>query len=251
VRVNIMDSFSVSVIIPNYNNEEYLRQCIDSVISQTYRVSEIIIYDDCSTDTSRDILKEYENSNELVTVLYGEKNVGVSAARDRAIKAASSEYICMLDADDFFFDPYKIESEMNTIKKYYRKTGRKGIAFSQTIDVDLSGKPLSRVKHKKLAGGEAYRIATRAYNRYMPRDYCFPKELYEICGGYEIGLPLYEDWDLNLKFLKLTKFLYSSIRNIMSKPIINCFFSSLFYIVRSVKIRFTNCEFYNIIIFFR
>jgi glycosyltransferase involved in cell wall biosynthesis len=204
-----MAGFDVSVIIPNYNNERFLKQCINSVLSQTYPISQIIVYDDCSTDSSREILREYENSFPLVTVLYGEKNVGVSIARDLAIKAADSDYICILDADDYFYDSYKIENEMNTVKEYYRITGRKCIAFSQTIDVDLNGNPLIYPKHRRLGGMEAFKIITRAYNRYMPRDYCMPKEYYERSGGYQAGLSLYEDWDLNIRLLQISRFLYS------------------------------------------
>ena len=50
---------TVSIIIPNYNNEKYLNRCIDSVLAQTYPIKEIIIYDDCSTEGSREILEKY------------------------------------------------------------------------------------------------------------------------------------------------------------------------------------------------
>ena len=113
----LMGRFSVSVIVPNYNNEKYIQQCLDSVLAQTYPIKEIIVYDDCSTDGSRAILKEYANNHSNIRVILGEKNVGVSAARDMAIKATTSDYVCMLDADDFFFSTNKISAEMDTIEK--------------------------------------------------------------------------------------------------------------------------------------
>lgn len=204
-----MTMFTVSVIVPNYNNEKYLRQCLDSILIQTYPIDEIIVYDDCSTDTSRDILKEYADHYAKIKVLFGEKNVGVSKARDYAILSTQSDYICMLDADDFFYDEYKIENEMQIIIHEYEKTGNKVISFSQTVDVDETGTPISEVTHVELSGNERFRIVTRAYSKYMPRDYCFPRELYNACGGYTVGLSLYEDWDLNIKLLQYTRFVYS------------------------------------------
>lgn len=205
-----MGRFSVSVIVPNYNNEKYIQQCLDSVLAQTYPIKEIIVYDDCSTDGSRAILKEYANNHSNIQVILGEKNVGVSVARDMAIKATTSDYVCMLDADDFFFSTNKISAEMDTIEKKYNECKRKLISFSQTIDVDEDGQKIGNVKHVDLRGAERFRIVTRLYKNYMPRDYCFPRETYFECGGYTKGLSLYEDWELNIKFLEKTEFVYSS-----------------------------------------
>lgn len=200
---------TVSVIIPNYNNEKYLNKCIDSVLAQTYPIKEVIIYDDCSTDGSKEILKEYESRESRVRVIYGEVNVGVSVARDTAIKATSSDYVCMLDADDYFYCSSKIEKEMKKVQEIYELTGEKVIVFSQTVDVGENGEPFEKPKHVDLDGNERFRIVTRAYSNYMPRDYCFPKEIYNRCGGYTKELNLYEDWELNIKFLGYTKFVYS------------------------------------------
>lgn len=201
---------TVSVIIPNYNNEKYLNKCINSVLAQTFPIQEVIIYDDCSTDGSKEILKEYESRESRVRVIYGEVNVGVSTARDTAIKATSTDYVCMLDADDYFFSNKKIESEMQKAQQIYNETGKKFAVFSQTVDVDENGIPFSEPGLVDLQGNERFRIVTRLYSNYMPRDYCFPREYYNQCGGYTKGLNLYEDWELNIKLLQYTDFVYSS-----------------------------------------
>lgn len=200
---------TVSVIIPNYNNEKYLNKCIDSVLAQTYPIKEVIIYDDCSTDGSKEILKEYESRESRIRVIYGEMNVGVSVARDMAIKATSTDYVCMLDADDYFFSNKKIEREMQKAQQIYCETGKKVAVFSQTVDVDENGIPFSEPGFVDLEGNERFRIVTRLYSNYMPRDYCFPREYYDQCGGYTKGLSLYEDWELNIKLLQYTDFVYS------------------------------------------
>lgn len=201
--------FSVSVIVPNYNNEKYLSSCLKSIITQTYPIKEIVVYDDCSTDRSREILADFVAKDERVKVIYGEKNVGVSVARDTATQNTTSDYVCMLDADDFFYSNKKIENEMKKLQQIYDETGEKVISFSQTIDVDEEGNAIGSVLPVDLSGNERFRIITRLYSNYMPRDYCFPKELYNLCGGYTRGLSLYEDWELNIKFLGYTRFVYS------------------------------------------
>lgn len=200
---------TVSVIIPNYNNEKYLNQCINSVLKQTFPIEEVILYDDCSTDGSIDILKRYELKDSRIRVIYGESNVGVSVARDRAIKATTSDYVCMLDADDFFYCSTKIEKEMKKAQKIFEQTGKKVIVFSQTVDVDEDGSALTELKPVDLSGNERFKIITRKYSNYMPRDYCFPRDYYDLCGGYTKDLALYEDWELNLKLLHFTNFVYS------------------------------------------
>lgn len=201
--------FSVSVIVPNYNNEKYLPTCLNSIISQTYPIKEIVVYDDCSTDGSREILTEFAAKDKRIKIIFGQKNVGVSVARDTAIQNTTSDYVCMLDADDYFYTKEKIENEMKTVQRVFCETGEKVISFSQTVDVDEAGAAIGAVSPVDLSGKERFRIVTRLYSNYMPRDYCFPKELYTKCGGYTKGLSLFEDWELNIKFLDFTRFVYS------------------------------------------
>lgn len=204
-----MGKFTVSVIVPNYNNEKYLRQCLDSILSQTYTIKELIIYDDCSTDASKEILKEYAEKYKIVQVIYGEKNVGVSTARDIAIQSTTSDYVCMLDADDFFYSKKKLTAEMEKIESEFHNTGKMVVSFSQTVDVDEYGRPFGVVERKDLTGDERFKIVTRLYNNFMPRDYCFPREEYNAVGGYTKGLSLFEDWELNIKLLEKVNFVYS------------------------------------------
>ncbi len=89
----------ISVIIPVYNVEEYLRECVDSVLSQTYENYEIILVDDGSTDNSGKICDEYAENNKI-TVVHKE-NGGLSDARNKGLALAKGEYIYFLDSDDF------------------------------------------------------------------------------------------------------------------------------------------------------
>ena len=91
---------AVSVVIPVYNVEAYLRECLDSVIGQTLRVIDIVCVDDGSTDGSRIILAEYARRDPRIRVME-QLNAGQSAARNRGASAARGRYLYFLDSDDF------------------------------------------------------------------------------------------------------------------------------------------------------
>ena len=87
----------LSIIIPNYNKAKYLRRCLDSIISQDLSGVEIIVLDDCSTDNSLDILREYKNINLMVN----RKNQGICETRNRGLEISSGKYVTFLDSDDY------------------------------------------------------------------------------------------------------------------------------------------------------
>ena len=91
----------VSVIVPVYNVEKYLIQCLNSISMQTLQDIEIICVDDGSTDSSSQILKEYSRKEHRLRIIHQE-NAGAGAARNTGLAAASGKYLSFLDADDFF-----------------------------------------------------------------------------------------------------------------------------------------------------
>lgn len=105
-----MREIKVSIIIPVYNVERYLNQCLDSVVNQTLKEMEIIVINDGSTDNSLEIIKKYQNLYDLITVI-DKKNEGVSIARNLGLEIAKGEYIYFLDSDDYI--------ELNMLEKMY------------------------------------------------------------------------------------------------------------------------------------
>ncbi|MCM1337464.1 MAG: glycosyltransferase [Candidatus Amulumruptor caecigallinarius] len=89
----------VSVIVPVYNKQERLRECLDSILAQSFRDFELICVNDGSTDGSAQVLEEYVASDDRVCVLT-QPNQGVSMARNAGIEHAAGEYLCFIDADD-------------------------------------------------------------------------------------------------------------------------------------------------------
>lgn len=111
-----MNDLLVSIIIPVYNSEKYLRQCIDSCLKQTYENIEIILIDDGSIDSSLRICQEYANKDNRVKVMH-QNNSGVSSARNKGLQKASGEYVFFLDSDDEICQN-SIEFLVSDIKKY-------------------------------------------------------------------------------------------------------------------------------------
>ena len=91
----------ISVIMPAYNTDKYIKASIESVLRQTYADFELIIVDDGSTDQTGAILAEYQEKDKRIHVVH-QKNQGVSAARNRGIELAQGEYISFLDSDDLW-----------------------------------------------------------------------------------------------------------------------------------------------------
>lgn len=95
-----METIKFSIIIPIYNVEQYLAQCLDSVINQTYKNIEIICVNDGSTDNSLKILEEYEQKDKRIKII-NQENQGVSVARNTGIEKSNGDYILFVDSDDW------------------------------------------------------------------------------------------------------------------------------------------------------
>ena len=130
----------VSVIIPVYNKEKYIKRCLESVLNQTYSNLEIVIIDDASTDNSMNIVNGIED--ERIKIISLSENRGVSIARNKGIEIATGKYICFLDADDYWIlDKIEKQVKMIELNNYvfvyggyeYLKNERKHIAHVPTF----------------------------------------------------------------------------------------------------------------------
>ncbi len=106
----------VSVITPVYNAEKFIKQTIESVINQTYKDWEMILVDDCSTDSSFEIISDYAKKYSNIKVFKNEKNSGPVDTRNFAIENASGRYIAMLDSDDLW-KPEKLEKQIKFMQE--------------------------------------------------------------------------------------------------------------------------------------
>ncbi|MBQ9012800.1 MAG: glycosyltransferase family 2 protein [Bacilli bacterium] len=91
----------VSVIVPAYNTEKYLKKCLDSLVKQTLDDIEIIVINDCSTDKTKDILEKYKRKYKNIKVINNKTNKGIGYNRNLGIKKAKGEFISFIDSDDY------------------------------------------------------------------------------------------------------------------------------------------------------
>lgn len=99
------DSPLISVVIPVYNVESYLEECLNSVVGQTYSNLQIILIDDGSTDTSGSICDKYASQDSRITVVH-QKNQGAGAAKNTGLEAVTGEYLSIIDSDDYLEQNY-------------------------------------------------------------------------------------------------------------------------------------------------
>jgi len=105
-----------SIIIPNYNSKKWIRKCIDSVLSQTYKNFELIIVDDMSTDDSVKIIKTY--TDERIKLIELDKKAYNGGTRNIGVANAKGDYILFLDCDDWLYNCNVLKELENTIKQY-------------------------------------------------------------------------------------------------------------------------------------
>lgn len=103
----------VSVVIPTHNSFKYIKECIESVVNQTYKNLEIIVIDDNSIDDTLEVIRQINDKR--IKIIKLNNSSGVSKARNKGIKEASGDYICFLDSDDFWY-LNKIEKQISFIK---------------------------------------------------------------------------------------------------------------------------------------
>lgn len=112
----------LSIVIPVYNTEKYLSECIESLIKQTYTNIEIICVDDCSPDNSASIIKEYMQQDSRVKYIAHKENKFQGGARNTGIEQAQGEYITFIDSDDYIADINCYKTAINNLEKYSADT---------------------------------------------------------------------------------------------------------------------------------
>lgn len=111
----------ISVVVPVYKTQRYLRKCLDSILNQTYPNIEIVVVNDCSPDDSAEICREYAEKYDQVKYIELEHNVGLSSARNAGIEVATGDYLGFVDSDDWV--------EPEAYELLYRLMKKLGITF--------------------------------------------------------------------------------------------------------------------------
>lgn len=176
----------VTIYIPNYNYSKYLKEAIDSAINQSYEDIEIIVIDDCSTDDSFQVLKEYIYPDSPIRIIFNESNLGLPATCNKAISYARGKYICRIDADD--------RLETNAIARLlaeFENNPELSAVFSSYVDIDKKG----------IAMGECLAPFDHDENEHHPTGCLIQKRCWEDLK-YNDLLIGYESYEFLKRFIK-------------------------------------------------
>ncbi|WP_370827280.1 glycosyltransferase family 2 protein [Fournierella massiliensis] len=176
-----MDKPLISVIVPIYNVEKYLRRCIDSLVGQTYPNLEIVLVNDGSPDNCGEICDKYAQNNENIKVLH-QKNQGLSAARNNGVKYSRGEYICFVDPDDYLPND-SIEYLQHIMEESHADLAAGGrVTFKDNESVTIgkeinelwcynTEEALSKICYAKRVGVSAW---AKLYPRFFVEQYPYP-----------------------------------------------------------------------------
>lgn len=188
----IMEKIKVSVIIPVYNSEKYLRECLDSVVNQTLKEIEIICVDDGSADKSLDILEEFAKTDSRIRIIR-QQNQFAGAARNNGMREANGKYFAFWDADDYF--------ELNALELLYKKSEK------ENADICLCAA-------YTFNDGEKQRVVdeTILKKRFLPQDKVFSVETYP---EYIFNIAARAPWNKIVKaaFLRENNIEFQNLKN--------------------------------------
>lgn len=173
----------VSILVAVYNAEPYLRACLDSLISQTYRDIEIMCIDDCSTDSSPSILYEYSQRDPRINVITLNENQGQAHARNIGLAQTTGNLVCMLDADDWFASD-AIEQAVSVFKQHSETDT---VLFDVVMEYPGKQERYTMPGFVSLTGEEAFRMSLswKIHGLYMVKAEIHRKWPYdETCRLY-------------------------------------------------------------------
>lgn len=188
-----MKSPKLSIIIPVYNVENYIKHCLDSIKSQIMNDFEIIIVNDGATDNSETIIKEYQKNNpELIIKYFKKENGGLASARNYGVKYADGDYISFIDPDDYLdnntYEDLKIymDEKIDVIKFKLKLVNTK----NEIMEL-VSGPVFS-----KCSGEEAYKILC-VLDKFMdPACIYLYRRKYFVENNFQYKLRYHEDFGL-------------------------------------------------------
>lgn len=240
----MLSLIKVSVIIPVYNTQDFLKECIDSVVNQTLADIEIICINDGSSDSSLDMLEEYRKKDSRIRLI-SQSHIGVGVARNAALDIVRGEYILFLDSDDYL-DLNSLEYLYNTSKdknldmlmfkitNFNNKTGKESISpyFEMDFLEEIVGDEIFSWKDiKDCIFDVSVSITSKLFRKEMISDIRFPEGL------------IFEDNLFSIKTLLNAQRIYFSDRHLYHRRIHSN------SITNSYHERFTDCmDIYDLIV---
>jgi hypothetical protein len=194
---------NVTVVIPAFNAQRYIREALDSVLAQTYRDFEVVVVDDGSTDSTREIVASYGDPSTSLRAgpvrCVSQANAGPSPARNRGIREARGQLIAFIDSDDLWM-PEKLAEQV----PLFDAEGRVGLVYCHGERMAADGSPIPTPHPPKPVG--------RVFLEFLVRNHCptsgavVRRECFERCGFFPENMVWAEDWYLWLRIARLYEF---------------------------------------------
>lgn len=180
----------VSVNIPVYNDEKYIRETLNSALSQTYKELEVVIVDDGSTDRTAEIIRSYRDPR---IKYHYQPNQGIGAARNKALELSSGKYIAFLDHDDLWL-PKKLEKQI----ALFEKNPELGLVFCDTIFFNEKGDLYNIYKTRKPPRGNVFKHLLDWYFLSC-ETVVIKKDVLKNIGHFSPHMMMAEEYDLFLR----------------------------------------------------
>lgn len=223
----------VTIIIPVYNAERFLEKCIESVQNQTYQEIEIVLVNDGSTDNSLNVCKRYSAIDSRIVII-DKSNGGVSSARNRGIEAASGDFCCFVDSDDWIEDTH-IEEMLNEMQdadcliEGYTRENNNDVVHCQLNSSEYNMNDLNRQDIESLfVDGYIHPCWNKLYktqlvkkydirfeeNIHISEDSLFCLNYLQFCNKLKLSASITYHYHIESAVISLSKKVYDDIFNI-------------------------------------
>lgn len=196
----------VSIVLPTYNGEKYVRETIQSLVSQTYKNIELVISDDGSTDSTPDIIREYAAKYPFIKINLSPKNLGIAANYNLAVKMASGEIAIGIGHDDL------LPPEHTSAIVPYFKDPRVGLVHCNAMRIDSKG------RHIKFVARDAEKIKKTkdpmrwlCFNNFVQScGMAYRRKAFIDIGGWDDAFSYDSEWYTYIRYAEKYKFVYTT-----------------------------------------
>jgi glycosyltransferase involved in cell wall biosynthesis len=202
----------VSVIVPCYNQARFVRECLDSVVGQTFADFELIIFDDASTDSTAREIQQWLTANTVeATLVVNEESMGICAVLNQALAQASGRYLAIISGDDLW-EPEKLERQVALLESADEHVA---LVYSDAMAIDEDGNVVRQsLLSENGTVGPADAPSGDVFAAFLQRNYIatvtplIRSSAVAAVGGYDESLSC-EDWDMWLRLSSRYEFRYS------------------------------------------
>ena len=189
-----MSKTLVSIVIPTWNSEKYIKESVESALSQTYEYTEVIVIDDGSTDHTKEILDSHISSKRI-NYIYQE-NKGLASARNTGIRSSKGEFIAFLDSDDIFL-PEKIKKQIHSLEN----NADFDVSYCDILHF-TDTEPREYFHHRyQYPSGQIFSALLKK-QFINPLSVVVKKSIFDKCGLFDENLRRSEDWELWLRLAR-------------------------------------------------